>query len=127
MDYINLHLPMAKSPTNELSIPVLLRHARDAYASAMLVALGNAGFDDIPKNGQYVIGGLGLQRSGRPLSQLIDELNISKQAAGQLIDALVVRGYLMREVDEEDRRKLTITLTDRGRSAARAGKCARWH
>ncbi len=112
-------VPKATPPTDYASIPVLLRHARDAYATAMRAALGEAGYDDVPKNGQYVLGGLALQKGGRPLSQLIDELNVSKQAAGQLVDALVVRGYLKREVDEEDRRKLTIALTERGRAAAR--------
>lgn len=110
----------AAPPTDGASIPVLLRHARDTYASAMRAALDDAGHDDLPKNGQYVIGGLALQKGGRPLGQLIDELNISKQAAGQLVDALVVRGYLKRDVDVEDRRKLTLALTERGRAAARA-------
>jgi DNA-binding MarR family transcriptional regulator len=50
---------------------------------------------------------------------LIDELRLSKQAAGQLVDTLVTRDYLKREVDSEDRRRLTIGLTERGRAAAR--------
>ncbi|MEP6781527.1 MAG: MarR family transcriptional regulator [Gemmatimonadaceae bacterium] len=118
-------MPKATPPTDYASIPVLLRHARDAYATAMRTALEAAGYDDIPKNGQYVLGGLALQKGGRPLSQLIDELNISKQAAGQLVDALVVRGYLKRDVDDADRRKLTIALTERGRAAARVIGSAR--
>lgn len=48
-------------------------------------------FDDIPANGPYVIGGLALGGEV-PLSRLIQELRISKQAAGQLVDALVLRG-----------------------------------
>lgn len=103
----------------DVSIPVLLRHARDTYGLALRAALDEAGYDDLPKNGQYVIGGLALQKGGRPLSLLIDELNITKQAAGHLVDALVVRGYLRRDIDDEDRRKLTLALTERGRAAAR--------
>jgi len=49
---------------------------------------------------------------------LIDQLRLSKQAAGQLVDTLVVRGYLHRAVDNEDRRRLTVALTERGRAAA---------
>ena len=75
-----------------------------------------AGFDDIPKNGIYVIGAL--RRTETPLSRIIQELGVSKQSAGQLVDALVLRGYLERAVDEEDRRRLTVTLSERGRSAA---------
>lgn len=35
-----------------------------------------------------------------------------------MIDTLVLRGYLAREVNIEDRRRLDITLTERGRGAA---------
>jgi DNA-binding MarR family transcriptional regulator len=109
----------------EVPIPALLRHARNTYGMAMRRALGNADYDDLPKNGLYVIGGLALGAGDIPLSQLIKELRISKQAAGQLVDTLVTRGYLQRTVDPEDRRKLTITLTERGRAAASVQAAAR--
>lgn len=101
-----------------VSIPALLRHARNIYGAAMRQALEEAGYDDIPKNGLYVIGGLALDASDTPLSQLIRDLGISKQSAGQLVDALVTRGYLHRAEDPQDRRKLIVTLTTRGRAAA---------
>jgi DNA-binding MarR family transcriptional regulator len=88
-------------------------------------ALELAGYDDIPGNGLYVIGGLALDRDDIPLGQLIRELRISKQAAGQLVDMLVARGYLERATDKSDRRKLTITLTERGRAAAATQAAAR--
>ncbi len=47
-------------------------------------------------------------------------LGVSKQAASALVDTLVVRGYLTRAVDEEDRRRVVLTLTDRGHAAAAA-------
>jgi DNA-binding MarR family transcriptional regulator len=103
---------------DEIAMPALLRHARTTYGTAMRRALAAAGCDDMPKNGLYVIGGLALETIQVPLSQLIAELRISKQAAGQLVDTLVTRGYLERTVDADDRRKLTITLTERGRMAA---------
>jgi DNA-binding MarR family transcriptional regulator len=102
-----------------LSTAALLRHARTAYAASMRNALTRAGYDDIPKNGLYVIGGLALQAKGHRLSELIEELLLSKQAAGQLVDTLVVRGYLVRDVDDEDRRRLKIRLAGRGRAAAK--------
>ena len=37
---------------------------------------------------------------------------------GQLVDTLVARRYLNRSVDPDDRRRLTITLTERGLAAA---------
>ena len=106
-------------------LPALLRHARAAYGSAMRRALEDAGYDDIPKNGLYVIGGLALGRGDIPLAALIRDLRISKQAAGQLVDALVSRGYLSRAVDEQDRRRLVVALTKRGRAAAATQAAAR--
>jgi DNA-binding MarR family transcriptional regulator len=109
----------ARKLADEVSIPALLRHARLAYSAAMRRALDVAGYDDIPKNGLYVIGGLARNAGAHPLSQLIEELRLSKQAAGQLVDTLVTRGYLKREVDDDDRRRLKIELTERGRAAAK--------
>jgi DNA-binding MarR family transcriptional regulator len=120
-----LRVPKPPVPVSDASMPVLLRGARNAYAGAIRKALEDHGCDDVPKNGSYVIGGLAVQKGGRPLSQLIAELQISKQAAGQLIDTLVVRGYLKRDIDPADRRRLTIALTERGRAAAKAIGAAR--
>jgi DNA-binding MarR family transcriptional regulator len=110
---------------DDLAMPVLLRHARITYGAAMRRALNDAGYDDIPGNGLYVIGGLALDRDDIPLGQLIREMRLSKQAAGQLVDTLVTRGYLERSIDKDDRRKLTVTLTERGRAAAAAQRAAR--
>ena len=118
-------MPENIAPLDNIALPVLLRHARNTYGMAMRRALAEAGYDDIPGNGLYVIGGLALDREDIPLGQLIRELRISKQAAGQLVDTLVTRGYLERSVDKDDRRKLTVTLTDRGRAAAEAQSAAR--
>jgi DNA-binding MarR family transcriptional regulator len=110
---------MTSVPGEEpLSIPVLLRGARGAYAKAILARLAEAGFDDLPRNAPYVLGGMA--RRGASAADLIRELEVSKQAASQLIDTLVLRGYLSREVNAEDRRRLTISLTERGLAAASA-------
>src|SRR5487761_245852 len=109
----------------DVPLPALLRHARTAYGLAMRKALEGAGYDDIPKNGLYVIGGLALGAGDVPLAALIRDLRISKQAAGQLVDTLVNRGYLARNVDEQDRRRLVVSLTDRGRAAAATQAAAR--
>jgi DNA-binding MarR family transcriptional regulator len=107
---------------NEIPLPALLRHARTAFGSAIRKALGEAGYDDVPGNGIYVIGAIA--RIDAPLSQIIQELRVSKQSAGQLVDALVLRGYLDRSVDPEDRRRLTVSLTERGRAAAAVSRAA---
>ena len=105
-------------------MPAMLLQALATYGGAMRAALAKAGYDDIPKNGLYVIGGLALA-GDHPLGRLIDQLQLSKQAAGQLVDTLVERGYLQRDVDAEDRRRLTISLSTRGRAAAKVLAVAR--
>ena len=61
---------------------------------------------------------------GASLSLIIQGLGVSKQAAGQLVDTLVVRGYVTRAADPADRRRLTLTLTERGLGAAAAIRSA---
>jgi DNA-binding MarR family transcriptional regulator len=107
---------------DEAGFPALLRAARTAYGSAIRTALAEVGCDDVPRNGSYVIGAIA--RTGAPLGQIIRELGVSKQAAGQLVDTLVARGYLDRSIDPADRRRLTITLTERGQAAAEVIRAA---
>jgi DNA-binding MarR family transcriptional regulator len=100
----------------DVPLTALLRGALRTYAQAVRQAMTEAGFDDLPKNGPYVIGAIA--HAHLPLSRIIVQLGLSKQAAGQLVDTLVLRGYLDREVDSADRRRLTISLTPRGAMAA---------
>jgi DNA-binding MarR family transcriptional regulator len=99
-------------------IPTLLRAARGSYAQSIKVHLAAAGFDDLPRNGPHVLGGLA--NRGGSAAQVIDELGVTKQAASQLIDVLVLRGYVERAINPEDHRRMTITVTERGRAAAAA-------
>lgn len=99
-----------------IPLPALLRAARAAYGTAVRAALAEAGCDDMPRNGSYVV--TAIANTGAPLSDIIQQLGVSKQAAGQLVDALVTRGYLDRTVDPADRRRLVVSLTERGMAAA---------
>jgi DNA-binding MarR family transcriptional regulator len=100
----------------EPPLAALLRMARTAMGRAIRRALEEAGYDDLPVNGPYVISGTSV--GGVPLAAIIDRLGLSKQAAGHLVDLLVLRGYLDRHVDPEDRRRLVVIATERGTAAA---------
>jgi DNA-binding MarR family transcriptional regulator len=100
----------------DIALPALMRAARRAYGVAIREALGEVGCDDLPRNGPFVLASIA--HGGTPLGEVIDRLGVSKQAAGQLIDTLVTRSYLQRDVDPEDRRRLHVTLTTRGQAAA---------
>lgn len=108
--------------TAEVTLPALLRAARRVYGSAVSQAQSEAGYEDMPPNGSYVIGAI--DRGGSPLSEIIEQLGVSKQAAGHLVDALVSRGYLDRSPDPEDRRRLRISVTARGEDAAAVTRAA---
>jgi DNA-binding MarR family transcriptional regulator len=103
---------------DDISIPALLRASRGRYAKAIRSHLARAGFDDLPRNGAYVLGGMA--NRGGSAAGVIDALGVTKQAASQLIDTLVLRGYMERAVNPEDRRRVSIKVTERGRAAAAA-------
>lgn len=102
----------------DIVMPALLRWSQRTYGERMRTALAEAGCDDMPPNGMFVVGSLARGTGVTPLGTLGMHLNVSKQAVGQLIDSLVLRGYLKREADEEDRRRISIKLTERGWHAA---------
>jgi DNA-binding MarR family transcriptional regulator len=107
-----------RSKEDEVVIPALLRAARGSYAQAIRLHLAEAGFDDLPRNGGFVLGGMA--NHGGSAADMIGGLGVSKQAASQLIDTLVLRDYLTRNLNPDDRRRMTLELTDRGRAAAAA-------
>ena len=99
-------------------IPALLRAARGSYANTIGGFLVAAGCEDLPRNGPFVLGGMA--NHGGSAVDMIRGLGVSRQAASQLIDTLVLRGYLTREINADDRRRMDLTLTERGRAAAAA-------
>ena len=99
-----------------MGIPGLLRGGRQAYGTVIRQAFADAGFEDIPRNGAFVLARV-YDGSSEP-SGLGRALGISKQAVSQLIDTMVMRGYLERTPDPDDRRRMLLTLTPRGEEAA---------
>ena len=111
---------------DEVPVPRLMREARGAYADAVRRALAEGGCDDVPRNGAFVIASLDRDPDARfsPQADTVVALRLSKQAASQLIDTLVLRGYLERRSDPDDRRRMGVRLTERGRAAAAAIQAA---
>jgi DNA-binding MarR family transcriptional regulator len=106
----------------DVVMPALLAAARGVYGTRIRSALQDNGFDDMPRRGTFVLGAVA--NHGSTLSDAVAGLRTTKQAASQLVDALVSRGYLERAPDPDDRRRVTVTLTDRGRSAAKVTQTA---
>jgi DNA-binding MarR family transcriptional regulator len=102
-------------PVDAWPLTALLRGARSVFANAIRGALVDAGFQDLPPNGPFVVAAVSATET--PLADVIRQLGVSKQAAGQLVDTLVARGYLERTGDPSDRRRLVLRLTERSVAA----------
>jgi DNA-binding MarR family transcriptional regulator len=110
---------------SEAQVPVLdlMRTARDVYRNAVRRALAAIGCDDIPRSALFLLAGLdhgATDPAFSAQSAVVASLGLSKQAASQLIDTLVVRDYFDRRNDPTDRRRMEVRLTARGRTAALA-------
>jgi DNA-binding MarR family transcriptional regulator len=94
-------------------IPGLLGMAFHAVMEEVHVRLAQEGFDDVrPAHGfafQYLS-----VRGGATAVELGEHLGITKQAAVQLVDELVRRGYVERRPHPTDRRARVIVLAARG-------------
>ena len=103
---------------SDLALPTLMRAARGAYARSIRSQLQAIGVEDLPKNGAFILFGV---HQGRGLRENFPAgLGVSKQAVSQVVDTLVNRGYLERHPDPSDRRRITLTVTDRGQEVVEA-------
>jgi DNA-binding MarR family transcriptional regulator/catechol 2,3-dioxygenase-like lactoylglutathione lyase family enzyme len=102
----------------EFATPTLMRAARGAYARSVRAQLHSIGIDDLPRNGAFILAGIGAPGGLR--QDLPVDLGVTKQAVSSAIDILANRGYLERRTDPEDRRRIALELTDRGRRVVEA-------
>jgi len=78
------------------------------------------GFDDIrPTHGFAFVR---ISAGDATTADVAVHLGITKQAAGQLVDQLVTRGYVERQPDPRDARARLLILTDRGRACTAAAE-----
>jgi DNA-binding MarR family transcriptional regulator/uncharacterized glyoxalase superfamily protein PhnB len=109
---------MTDGDWGELATPALMRAARGTYAQSIRAQLHAAGITDLPRNGSFILAGI--DTDGGPRQDLPSELGVTKQAVSQVIDLLVSRGYLEREPDTDDRRRVRLSLTERGEEVVAA-------
>ena len=106
-----------------LGLPALLAGAQRVLAAATLRHLADAGFPDLRAGDAVGLAVLAWRRL--TASELATLLGISKQAVSQGAERLERGGYITRQQDPDDRRRAVLTLTPKGRSAARAVGAAR--
>jgi len=111
-----------RNAVDAVAIPAMLSAARRPYGEAIRSALESAGMDDMPPRGAFIVGSI--DRGGTSMNELPGGMGVSKQAISQIVDTLVARGYLDRAPDTADRRRMRLSLTDRGREAAKISRRA---
>jgi len=102
--------------------------------SALVLATGNAlvdgiqagvverGFTDLRPAHGFAFARLA--PTGATVSELATHLGVTRQAAAQLVDELVAKGYVERRRHPDDGRAQLITLTERGWACTRAADAA---
>jgi DNA-binding MarR family transcriptional regulator len=65
-----------------------------------------------------------LAPAGATITELAEHLDITRQAAAQLVDELVAKGYAQRSHHPDDGRARLITLTGKGWACTRAAEAA---
>ena len=65
-----------------------------------------------------------LSAGGATIVELAQHLGVTKQAAGQMVDDLVAKGYVERRPHPTDARARLVVLTDRGWACTRAADAA---
>ncbi len=65
-----------------------------------------------------------LAAGGATITQLAEHLDVTRQAAAQLADELVAKGYVARQPHPADARARLLTLTEKGWACTRAAEAA---
>ncbi len=96
----------------------LLARARQSWIEQVRERMQEAGFPGYRQSDAWVLALL-LQRP-LAIGQLGEALGISRQAARQMADGLVERGYATFGTDDADARRTLVVLTRRGKAYGRA-------
>ncbi|WP_067699455.1 MarR family winged helix-turn-helix transcriptional regulator [Nocardia jejuensis] len=109
-------------PPYAQDLPLLLLAAATEVTDAIHHGTVAAGFTDIrPTHGFAFVR---MAPDGATVVEIADHLGVSKQAASQIVDELVKKGYAERNPHPRDARAKLITLTERGWACTRAADAA---
>ncbi len=111
-----------KNPPPAGDLPLLLLAAAAEVTDAVNAGVIAAGFTDVrPAHGFAFVR---MAPDGATIGEIAEHLGVTKQAASQLVDELVTKGYADRNPHPRDARARLITLTDRGWACTRAADAA---
>jgi DNA-binding MarR family transcriptional regulator len=101
-----------------LDLPVLLLNAARTLVDGIDAGVRARGFTDVRPAHGFAFARLA--PDGATVSQLADHLDVTKQAASQMVEELVTKGYVERRPHPADARARLIVLSPRGWACTRA-------
>ncbi len=105
-----------------VAVAMLVLGAATQVVDGIQRGLAARGFTDVrPAHGFAFVR---ISAGGASMVDVADYLGVTKQAASQLVEQLVRRGYVTREADPADARSRILTLTERGWACTRAAEQA---
>ena len=99
-----------------------LLSASRALVDGISAGVRARGFDDVRPAHGFAFSRL--SAGGATITQLAEHLDISRQAAAQLVDELLAKGYVRRQPHPDDARARLITLTSKGWACTQAAEAA---
>ncbi|MCW2913977.1 MAG: Multiple antibiotic resistance protein marR [Actinomycetia bacterium] len=103
-----------------LALPALLLAASSALVDGIHAGVAARGFGDIRPAHGFAFARLA--PAGATVSELAEHLGVTRQAASQLVDELIHKGYVERHPHPDDARARLIVLTERGWACTRAAE-----
>jgi DNA-binding MarR family transcriptional regulator len=104
------------------SLAVGLLAASRALVDGVSAGVAARGFDDVRPAHGFAFARLA--PGGATITQLAEHLDVTRQAAAQIVDELIAKGYVERHAHPQDARARLITLTEKGRACTRAADAA---
>lgn len=104
------------------SLAVGLLAASRALVDGISAGVRSRGFDDVRPAHGFAFARLAA--GGATITQLAEHLDVTRQAASQLVDELIAKGYVERGPHPDDARARLIVLTDKGWACTRAADAA---
>jgi DNA-binding MarR family transcriptional regulator len=112
----------ARAPAPAQDLPLLLLAAAAEVTDSVHAGVVAGGFTDLRPTHGFAFARMA--PDGATVGEIADHLGVTKQAASQLVEELVTKGYALRNPHPHDARARLITLTDRGWAATRAADAA---
>src|SRR5258708_37261854 len=100
---------------SDLDFGILLVLADQEFVRELRATVAGQGFDEQGRSDGFVLRTLGAAPT--TVSGLAEQLEISKQGAGQIVDDMERRGFIERKPDPTDGRARLLHLSPRGKEA----------